>query len=457
MRLTNREPRTVYLSQPGCMLWLLAVLMLSSCGSSSSPSVDPLMVPRLDIRGENQLQPYRADSPYASVLRQCALVEDYRQACTLDTLPFITQENPDFTREDVLDRLLVTHTWMGDRFAELLGDAPDLMIPLFGSITSISIGSTVRPSFYWAGTGAIRLDPEGLWLSVDEKANVSVEEDYRSDFGKELQFWFFESLRSGRESAIRYYSLTDRQERPYEDIKIPMYRLLYHELAHAVDFLPAQSVDSLDARLAPLFALVENEAFFLSPRLYNDFPLNSQTLIDLGQVRFAGEAATGLQKSFNSSLVGAEMANDGAARFYAYRTVREDFATLFTQVMMKFSFDLDAYIAFVDKPADEDNFGCDELLVGWGQKNRLADPNLLPRARWVINSIYGSNDDFASFFASGPGRAEPMVSGVDWCSNRDGVLQADFPGTSQTDRKNTEQTRQAQMRQLEFERRVRLH
>lgn len=439
------------------LTWLVTILLLSSCSSSNPPTVDPLAVPRLDIRATSQLYPYRSDSPYASVLSECALVEDYTQACTLDFLPFITQATPDFTRDDILDRLLVTHAWMGDRFAALLNDAPESLIPLFGSVTAISIGSTIRPSNYWVGTGAIQLDPEGLWLSVLEKANVSIEEDFRSGFGDELQFWYFETMRSGSEAAVRYYSLTDRQERPFEDIKIPMYRLLYHELAHAVDYLPPESVATLDSSLTPFLALVANEHLFLSPRLINDFPLYSQTLFDLGRVRYRGEVATDLQKSFNPGFVGTEMANDGAAGFYGYSTEREDFAMLFTQVMMKLSFDLDIYIAFVNKPVDEDDFFCDELLVGWGQKNRLADSLLMPRARWVLESIYGASDNFDSFFATQIGQADSMVAGVDWCTNRDSALIADFPDASQKQTPVSREMKKSQMQQLDFERRMYIH
>jgi hypothetical protein len=452
--------------------WLVVIVLLSSCSSSESPliatngdtdapdpnaTIDPLMVPRLDVRDSSQLYPYRSDSPYASVLRACASVEDFNQACTLDTLPFIAQATPEFSRDDILNRLLVTHEWMGDRFAALLNDAPELMIPLFGSVTAISIGSTIRPSNYWIGTGAIQLDPEGLWLSVLEKANVSIEEDYRSDFGSDLQFWFFETMRLGSESAVRYYSLTDRQERPIEDIKIPMYRLLYHELAHAVDYLPRESIASLNSSLRPLFALVENEELFLSPGLTNDLPLYSQTLFDLAQVRYRGEDATDAQKSLSTNLLGAEMANDGAARFYAYSTEREDFATLFTQVMMKLSFDIDIFIAFVNKPVDEDDFFCNELLVGWGQKNRLADSLVMPRARWVLDRIYGSGGDFDSFFATDIGQVEPMATGVNWCANRDGTVLADFPVASEAQVASITEQKKSQMRQLDFERQIRIH
>jgi len=345
---------------------------------------------------------------------------------------------------------------MGDRFAALLDDAPEMLIPLFGSITSISIGSTVRPSNYWIGTGAIKLDPEKLWLSVIEKANVSVEEDFRAGFGDELSFWFFETMRSGNEAAAQFYSLTDRQERTFEDIKMPMYRLLYHELAHAVDYLPKESLATLSTSLRPVPALVANEDLFISPRLSNDFPLYSRTLDELGRVRFRGEVATELQKSFTSDFLGTEMANDGAARFYSYSTEREDFATLFTQIMMKLSFDVEFYIAFVHKPEDVENYSCNELLVGWGQKNRLADSLVVPRARWVLNNVYGPNIDFDLFFSTEVGQSESMVPGVSWCDNRDATVLADIHETTQA-KSSAAKQKNAQMQILEFERRVRLH
>lgn len=427
---------------------LLATLSLSACGSSGGSN---------DILDENQLYAYRSDSPYASVLKECALAQVIADTCTLNTLPFVAQENPNFTRADIMNRLLVTHEWMGQRFEALLNDAPEKMIPLFGSITSISIGSTVRPSYYWAGTGGVRLDPAGLWLTVDEKANVSSEEDYRSGFGDELQFWFFETLRNGSQAAINYYSLDDDSERPYEDIKIPMYRLLYHELAHAFDYLPSQSIPSLDASLNPAQALTRNEGFFLSPRMHNDLPLNSQVLDELSEVSFRGATATEAQKSYDSGFLGAEMANDGATRYYGYSTQREDFATVFAVAMMKLDFNLDSYVGFVNKPANLESYFCSELLVGWGQKNRLADTLVQPRAKWVLEQVYGQNDDIDSFLETNALQLQTMVPGVNWCDNRDNDYSADLPLSDQSKNTLTEEQKAAAMRRLEFERRVRIH
>lgn len=450
----------------------MIALYLSGCGGSSGitpeaepvqpliepteqdddPSVDPEqdILPRADIRELDQLYPYRSDSPYAAVLKGCALAQSTTDACTLNTLPFITQATPQFDRDDILDRLLVTHDWMGERFEQLLSEAPADMIPLFGSITAISIGSTIRPSNYWTGTGAIQLDPANLWLSVEEKANVSTVKDYRSGNGDDLTFWAFGTLRDGDRPATYGYSLTDRRERNLPDIRISMYRLLYHELAHAVDFLPNASVATLNSERTPYRALSANREFYLSPQLYRDLPLHSSILHNLAGVSFHGNDATDAQKTFSSAFVGAEMANDGAARYYGYSTVREDFATLFATTMLKMNFGLDYYVAYVQKPAgatDTADIPCSDLLVGWGNKNRIADPLVKPRARWVLESVYGASEEIDLLFTRDIGQRELMAAGVDWCTNRDGGVQADLSaqGRSRTDQ-------QQQRLQLELER-----
>lgn len=427
----------------GCLSLTLACLV-TACGGGSGDTgaenqrpdedevpgpvvvdpTEPEEVARFDIRDTDQLYAYKQDSPYADVLKDCALVEEVEDACTLEVLPFITQATPDFTREDILDRLLVTHDWMGQRFEQLLADAPEHMVTLFGSLTSISIGSTVRPSNYWGGTGGIQLDPENLWLSVAEKANISIEEDYRSNFGKDLQYWAFGTLRLGNEPAVRFYTLTSPSERTLSDIKIPMFRLLYHELAHAVDFLPSNSVAMLDASLIPSAALDANDEFWLSPRLYLDLPLYSEELQSLAQVSYKGREASVEQKDFTPDYVGSLMGNDGAAKYYAYSTIREDFATLFATAMIKQDFNVDYYMAFVQKPEDEDDYECDELAVGWGARNRIADPLVAPRAQWVVDSVYGNSIENDQFFASALGQQSLMTAGLDWCSNRDGTTMA---------------------------------
>lgn len=393
--------------------------ILVSCGGSGGDTPNTILQ-RVDVRDTGDLFPYREDSPYAPVLKSCALAETYESSCTLETLPFIIQSTPVFDRDDVMDRLLVTHDWMGERFEALLADAPDSLIPLFGSVTAISIGSTIRPSFYWSLNGAIRLDPAGMWLSTSEKSNVSTERDFRSDFGAELQYWGVGSYRRGDQAAYDFFSLTDESERTLEDIKLPNYALLYHELGHAVDYLPRESVPTLVSSMKTADALFENDHHFLSPGLTSVYPLVSDVLWSLAEVNFQGALASDDQKTFTSAYVGSEMSNDGAMQYYSYNSTREDFATLFEKIMMKREFGVDYHIAFVQQPADPERYLCSELTVGWGVKNRLADPWVLLRARYAVESVYGVQPEFDQYLQDNLGQQTPLQTGVGWCTSLNG-------------------------------------
>ena len=91
--------------------------------------------------------------------------------------------------------------------------------------------------------------------------------------------------------------------------------------------------------------------------------------------------------------------------------------------MMKREFDIDYYVAYVQKPANVERYSCSELTVGWGVKNRLADSVVQSRARWVVESIYGAEPQFDQFFLNNVGQQVPMTPGVDWCTNRDNARQ----------------------------------
>jgi len=381
------------------------------------PAAPDDVVARVDVVDIDGVYPYRPDGRHADVLADCALIEDFRDACPLSTLPFIVQENPTPAIGDVMDRVLVTHDWMGERFETLLESRSAELLPLFGSVTSIVIGSTVRPSNYWTGTGGIQLDPAGLWLTVEEKANVSIEEDFRAPFRRLLGFRDFWDIHVAGRSIFGRFGLEDRSERTLRDIELPTMSLMFHELAHAADFLPPGTSSLLDSELIPAAALEQLFTEWLSPSLDERLPLNSELLITLGQVRFRGETPTEEQSAVSGTVAGAEMAADGATHFYSYSTIREDFANLFETLQMKRLFDADVHLAYTVQPEDPENFSCADLQVEWGVLNRLGDPSVLERARDVTESIYGPDPTLDVFVAAQQGTEIPMEVGVDFCTN----------------------------------------
>ncbi|MCY7316893.1 MAG: immunoglobulin domain-containing protein [Rubrivivax sp.] len=145
-----------------------------------------------------RVQPYRLMSPHATNLARCVFDpalffnNGNTNLCTLGTLPLLAQQTAGAvpTVAQVMDRVLVSHDWMGARFEQFLltQDASGDFRRLLGSVTSIVIGAHVRPSFYWAATGAIYLDADNLWLSPAERDSVSEVPDYRAGFGGELDY-----------------------------------------------------------------------------------------------------------------------------------------------------------------------------------------------------------------------------------------------------------------------------
>ncbi len=389
----------------------------------AAPVIDepraPAFVERTDLRGTDTAYAYRPGGPWADVLADCARAERVADSCTLDTLPFIAQRTERPTVDEVMERLVVTHDWMGVRFEQMLRAAPDGLLQLFAPTTSILIGSEVRPSFYTGLTGGIQLDADYLWLTVAEKANVSIDEDYRTDFGNGLAFReLFTWWRDG-DFAYEYFPLDDDTERTLEQASGPLMRLLFHELAHANDFLPPGSARLLDSSLVPSAALDANSEQWLSPRLQDRFPIAQPELEGLAGVLYRGREPTPEQASATADYVGALFEAGGGATFYAYHTINEDFAVLFDAAMMKALYGIDRHVGFTGQPADPDDFDCGDLLVGWGQRERLGDPSVVPRVGWVIEAIYGQSDALGEFLTAQEGTQEPMAVGESYCDELD--------------------------------------
>lgn len=364
----------------------------------------------------DNLFPYQ-QSKYSGSLKGCIKATRFF-SCTMQKLPLIGQVTSNPTEKDILDRVIVSHQWMGDHFKYVLATLPDDMKLLLRSVTAIVIDDDIRPSYYRSATGAIYLDPANLWLSNQEKTDISKKQDYRSAYGNSLSFLEFSSYTRNHQRAFNSRGkLNNKIERSIEDVKLPLARLLYHELAHANDFAPFNSMGSFDKSDKIYNAIVDhwNANKSLSVKLKQYSSLTSLPLDSLAKVRFHGEKATAEEKNMKADYIGALFAGDGATNHYNYSTIKEDFANLVATSMMKYHYNIDFDHAFINK-IDKKNPACDDYIVSWGTRNRITNPLVIHRVRFALEHIF-PNKNWKSFFQTGIGVETLKVIGKGWCEN----------------------------------------
>ncbi|HEX8610750.1 MAG TPA: hypothetical protein VF800_05620 [Telluria sp.] len=346
-----------------------------------------------------RVHPYRQASAYAGVLAKCTYdVKVYYATSSNNTLcsaqvlpPLQTEAGPGVVPSvaQVMGRVLVSHDFLGANFEQfLLTQDPDSDFRrLLASVSTIVIGSHVRPSFYSAGTGAIYLDANNLWLSAEQRDVVTEVPDYRSAFDDDLNFIPLGRSVKNNEYARRSYPSTARVSRNTEDLLYDLGRLLYHELAHANDFLP-----TVNRVLNPQRSIWDNIAERVGNRtlpsdaLAAQYPLQSAEMLGMGQVLYQGETATAVQKAYTAAEIGSFFGADRASDDYAYSiyksdSSREDLAMLFEEFMMSYRHNVRYDVAYANQTTGTD------LIIGWGQRGRIGEAAIKPRIKLVLQRI----------------------------------------------------------------------
>lgn len=409
----------------------LAGLALVGCssggGGGTGGDIGGTLVPESEQRviAEGDVRAYRSGSPYADVLKNCIVVVD--DPCTLAVLPYIGQEHDNPSVANIMDRVLVTHDWMGLRFEQILYQLPAETLALFKPLTAVLIGSEVRPSTYWSKYGRIKLDPANLWLSKSEKVTVSQAPDYREEFGSALKFDSYWRMVKDNDYAWDFFSLSDDSERQLKDITLRMARLLFHELAHANDYIPPAAFANLEASDTPRSATDRLYSDSLAIQLYDEalnISAQSSPLYPLARTLYRDEEISDELAAYTGQDAGAVMAGQGKATFYGYSSIQEDIATLFAQSLMRRYYGVETHTAFIDLPADQENATCVDYLIGWGSTNRMAASRVAVRAEWVMKQIMGDTPAIDSFFQR-IGSEGSLPMGVAWCRSLETLVAAD--------------------------------
>ncbi len=396
--------------------FLLIAILLTSCGGDGGSHHPQTPGGEFTPPDLSNTLAYSSSTPYEPFLRDCAIAESEAELCIMEALPLIGQATAAPTTQDIADRLVVSHPWMGDRFLEALELLPPDIKTLLKGVTAIVIDDDIRPAYYSSNTAAIYIDPAYLWLTLEEKGTISRVADFRSNYGQALQFLQAWRYVKNSDYAYYYYSLDGTETRQINDILYPLAALLYHELAHANDMVPPSRIASLDRSQTPREAVRTLDPYRISLQLEESAPLTSQVWKALARVLYFGEPVSAAQSNYTASFVGNDFHLDAANWPYAYATPREDVAILFEEAMMKYHFDIDRDIAFLPRPLANAR-ACDDYIVKWGRRNRLGEPRVKARAAFVAAELLPSSD-LTTFFSNFPAPKEMTVN-LGWCSNLD--------------------------------------
>ena len=360
---------------------------------------------------------YKENSPYADSIEACVYSNQLTSPCATSKLPLLGQISGSTAKDKIMDRVLVSHQWMGDNFGTFIDqmDPNSDFANLLQSVTSVVISYDVRPSFYWVVTGAIYLDPSDLWLLAEERDVINEAADFRSNFSNELAFIMPWRYVKNNEYVSSITPRSTRTNRTLTQLSPDLSSLLYHELAHANDFFPSSIQSSLgidNQTLLDHYQRRTDAAALISDKVSAQFPLSSDEMFNLAKVSFRGETATSVQKGYHPSQITQFFANDIANDYYAYSSKREDTAMLFEEAMMSHRYGILRDMGVTDRP---ENASASTIIVDWGQRGRIGQNSLQDRAAFVLDGIFPSING-TSLIGNLP---EPiaMTKGKSWSEN----------------------------------------
>lgn len=388
-------------------LLLSSTLLLAACGGGTGGGGLP--PPLGDIA--EPVQPAVPTAPFAKALGDCTFNPSRSTACQLTELPFLGQDASTATVEQIMGRVAVTHPWMATRFRELLQAQPPELLQMMRSVTAVIIGSKVRPSFYFPMTGAIYLDPESLWLTQAERATIDMTPDERVDFGKDLQFRALWRYVKDNDYAYDFYPASFTGSRTIEDIRIAMGRLLVHELAHAGDFMPPQSLATLSRSQTAEAAINSQRSQWISEKLKRNSPLTSNTWLGLAQALYANRTPSAEERSYTPAQAGQLIEPDRAADAYGYFTQYEDLAMLTEELLAYCFYGVQRDFATSNRPSSGD------FVVGWGMRGRVGVSAVNQAARFAIAELL-PGQNFSACYASLPAPVR-LRGGATWTENLD--------------------------------------
>jgi len=261
----------------------------------------------------------------------------------------------------------------------------------------------VRPSFYYALTGAIYLDADNFWLTPEQRDVIDETPDFRSDFDRELGYGGLWRYTLANQSIFVAFPASSRVSRDVPYLKSETAWLMFHELGHASDFMPPGARGGLNNNLSawdniqPRFS----GSALVSDQLTGQSPLLSNEMRALAQVKFLDGPpdATDPQRdqrpysgipyatlrAYTPQQVAGFFAPDRATDEYNYSTTREDLAMTFEEFMMFRNLGARRDVAITDKITAISTGN--SIIVRWGQRGRVGEAAIRTRAGFAVQNL----------------------------------------------------------------------
>ena len=407
-------------------------LILVGCSDSLTinfPQLDDLTGP-LSVHKDDPSNPYR------DLLIPCV-----KNGCSLARLPFIGMMDPSSptTMDDLMNRVIVSHAWMGERFEQALmsmywdDKARDVLLQMSRSLVAIVIGANVRPSYYRPDNSVVLIDP--FPLALPENANevdvIDQSPDFRLNFGSDLRF--VGTWRYVKDDDYFFFLPLDfslsLDRRDLRDVAHYLAFLLFHEFAHANDHYPHNTISAISCTNNPERCAGTPKDNFNSwanaNRISRDFGIGDDTGTDYrihdrnmeryAAVRYLGSASTADQRRLSASVIGGRFENDVASHDYAYTNEFEDVAVLSETALLKYLFDADLDFAYIDKPSS--GTVDDNTPVTWGVRGRIGSDGVKRRTQEFMRRILPGVVPDSFFTDLGP--PQPLDSACGWIDNLD--------------------------------------
>ncbi len=381
------------------------------------------------FKGSNaasRVYPWLAGGPHAPALAECIYSPQIswsnpNNLCTLGRLPLLGQANPGAvpTVEQIMQRVLVSNDWMAEVFEQFLReeDTHGDYRRMLASVTAVVIGGRVRPAFYWNTTGAIYLDGAYLWLTPEQRDTLSEAPDPRSDYGALLGYAMPWRYTLDNRHATDSLAVVERRSRTLAQIRYELGRLLYHELAHAADFLPPRVHGQL---AGGLYVYQASPTLTASQNLQLQLPFFSQEMKRLADVLSFGATPTAQQIAYTPSDIVQFFSQDRVNDDYSYSIPegatfsREDTAMLLEEAMMQLRYGVMRDVAVTDKLPAGGNSA--DLIVSWGQRGRIGEAAIKPRLQLVLAELMPWVESSLVAQLRAP---QPLRSGISWGANLD--------------------------------------